>query len=79
MQPIESPIPGYKPNPAPLRYPTRADWPTPGTQGTIRGRPVRLMEIYFLYYALFQTGPYSTMRADLQEFIPDERPTDETP
>ena len=60
--------PGYVPVHGPLRYPTRADWPAPGTRGTINGRPVQLMEIYFDFYALFQTGPYSTMRADLQSF-----------
>jgi hypothetical protein len=27
------------------------------------------MEIYFQYYALFKTGPYSTMAADLQDFV----------
>jgi hypothetical protein len=27
------------------------------------------MEIYFQYYALFKTGPYSVMRADLQDFV----------
>jgi hypothetical protein len=27
------------------------------------------MEIYFAYYALFKTGPYSVMRADLQDFV----------
>jgi hypothetical protein len=27
------------------------------------------MEIYFQYYALFKTGPYSVMRADLQNFV----------
>jgi len=30
------------------------------------------MEIYFAYYALFKTGPYSVMRADLQDFVPCE-------
>jgi hypothetical protein len=30
---------------------------------------VELMEIYFQYYALFKTGRYSVMRADLQEFV----------
>lgn len=84
MQTIESPIPGYRHNPAPDRYPTRADWPTPGTHGTLKGRPVKLLEIYFAYYALFKTGPYSVMRADLQDFIPDatqpeERPDHATP
>lgn len=79
MQTIESPIPGYVHNPAPLRYPTRADWPTAGTRGTIRGRPVKLLKIYFDFYAEFESGPYSTLRADLQEFIPDERPNHATP
>jgi hypothetical protein len=65
----ESPIPGYKHDPTPDRYPTRADWPKPGATGTYKGRPVQLMEIYFQYYALFKTGPYSVMRADLQLFI----------
>ena len=50
--------PGFVPVHGPLRYPTRADWPKPGTRGTINGRPVQLMEIYFDFYALFQTGPY---------------------
>jgi len=27
------------------------------------------MEIYFQYRALFKTGPYSTMAADLQDFV----------
>ena len=63
------PAPGYVHDPRPDRYPTRESWPAPGTRGTIKGRPVKLMEIYFQYYALFQTGPYSTMRADLQDFI----------
>jgi hypothetical protein len=27
------------------------------------------MEIYFQYYALFKTGPYSTMTANLQDFV----------
>jgi hypothetical protein len=27
------------------------------------------MEIYHGYRALFQTGPYSTMAADLQDFV----------
>ena len=61
--------PGYTPKSAPDRYPTRESWPAPGARGHVRGRPVQLMEIYFQYYALFQTGPYSVMRADLQEFI----------
>ena len=74
-----SPIPGYRHNPAPDRYPTRADWPTRGTHGTLNGRPVKLMTVWHAYRALFQTGPYSTCNADLQQFIPDERSTDETP
>ena len=65
----ESPIPGYKHNPRPDRYPTRESWPRPGTRGHYKGKPVQLMEIYFAYYALFKTGPYSVMRADLQEFV----------
>ena len=65
----ESPIPGYKHNPRPDRYPTRESWPKPGARGHHKGRPVQLMEIYFQYYALFKTGPYSVMRADLQEFV----------
>lgn len=65
-------IPGYKPRTTPDRYPTRADWPAPGTKGTHKGRPVTLMTVYFAYRALFQTGPYSTMAADLQDFIPCE-------
>jgi hypothetical protein len=69
---IDSPIPGYVHNPAPDRYPTRADWPKPGAKGTYKGRPVQLKEIYFQYYALFKTGPYSVMRANLQDFIPCE-------
>ena len=67
----ESPIPGYKPKTTPDRYPTRESWPRPGTIGHHKGRPVELMEIYFQYYALFKTGPYSVMRADLQLFIPE--------
>jgi hypothetical protein len=27
------------------------------------------MEIYFQHRALFKTGPYSTMAADLQDFV----------
>lgn len=71
MQPVfeTRPAPGYVHDPRPDRYPTRESWPAPGARGHVRGRPVQLMEIYFQYYALFQTGPYSTMRADLQEFI----------
>lgn len=65
----ESPIPGYQHNPTPDRYPTRADWPRPGTHGHHKGRPVVLKEIYFQYYALFKTGPYSVMRASLQDFV----------
>ena len=65
---IESPIPGYKHNPTPDRYPTRADWPKPGTKGTYKGKPVELMEIYFAYRALFKTGPSSVMAANLQDF-----------
>ena len=64
----ESPIPGYTHNPRPDRYPTRADWPAPGTKGTYKGKPVVLKEIYFAYRALFKTGPYSVMAADLQDF-----------
>ena len=67
----DSPIPGFKPHATPDRYPTRESWPAPGTRGTHKGRPVTLMTIYFQYYALFQTGPYSAMRADLQLFIPE--------
>ena len=66
------PAPGYVHDPRPDRYPTRESWPAPGTRGTLRGRPVQLLEIYFQYYALFQTGPYSIMRADLQEFIVED-------
>ena len=66
---IESPIPGYKHNPRPDRYPTRESWPRPGTRGHYKGKPVQLKEIYFQYYALFKTGPYSVMRADLQDFV----------
>ena len=69
MLPIKSPIPGYVHDPRPDRYPTRESWPAPGARGHVRGRSVQLMQIYFQYYALFQTGPYSTMRADLQDFI----------
>ena len=63
---------GYTHNPTPDRYPTRESWPAPGTKGTHKGRPVTLMTVYFAYRALFQTGPYSTMAADLQDFIPCE-------
>ena len=66
---MDSPIPGYKPRATPDRYPTRADWPKPGAKGHYKGKPAQLMEIYFQYYALFKTGPYSVMRADLQEFV----------
>jgi hypothetical protein len=65
----ESPIPGYKHNPRPDRYPTRESWPRPGTHGHHKGRPVKLMTVYHQYRALFQTGPYSTMAADLQDFV----------
>jgi hypothetical protein len=64
----ESPIPGFKPRTTPDRYPTRESWPAPGARGHHKGRPVELMEIYFAYYALFKTGPYSVMRANLQDF-----------
>ena len=63
-----SPIPGFKPRAVPDRYPTRESWPAPGTRGTHNGRPVTLMTVYFQYYALFQTGRYSVMRANLQDF-----------
>jgi hypothetical protein len=53
----------------PDRYPTRESWPAPGTKGTHNGRPVTLMTVWHAHYALFQTGPYSTMNADLQDFI----------
>ena len=66
------PAPGYMHNPAPDRYPTRADWPAPGTRGTLNGRPVVLMEIWHAYRALFQTGRYSTCAANLQNFIVDQ-------
>jgi hypothetical protein len=65
----ESPIPGYKHDPWPDRYPTRETWPRPGARGHYKGKPVQLMEIYFQYYALFKTGPYSTMTANLQDFV----------
>jgi hypothetical protein len=68
----ESQIHNYWHNPAPDRYPTRESWPRAGTKGTHKGRPVVLMDIYFAYYALFKTGPYSVMRANLQDFIPCE-------
>lgn len=70
MQPVfeTRPAPGYVAVHGPKRYPTRASWPAPGTTGTINGRPVQLMQIYFDFYALFQSGRYSTMRADLQAF-----------
>lgn len=67
----DSPIPGYKHNAAPLRYSTRESWPAPGTRGAINGRPVTLLKIYFDFYAEFQSGPYSFLRADLQTFIPE--------
>jgi hypothetical protein len=66
---IESPIPGYTHNPNPDRYPTRADWPKPGTRGHYKGKPVVLMDIWHAYRAVFKTGPYSTMAANLQDFI----------
>ena len=69
---IESPILGYTHDPRPDRYPTRESWPKLGAKGTYKGRPVQLKEIYFQYYALFKTGPYSVMRANLQDFIPCE-------
>lgn len=62
-------IPGYKPRTTPDRYPTRADWPREGVTGHHKGRPVKLMTIWHQYRALFQTGPYSTMNADLQDFV----------
>lgn len=65
----ESPIPGFKPRTDPDRYPTRESWPRPGTFGHHKGRPVKLMEIYFKYYALFQDSPHSVFRADLQDFV----------
>jgi len=68
----ESPIPGYVHDPRPDRYPTRESWPKPGTKGTHKGRPVTLMEIWHAYRAVFKTGPYSTMAANLQDFIPCE-------
>lgn len=55
------------------RYPTRETWPAPGTRGTHKGRQVELVEIYFQWYALFKTGPYSVMRANLQDFIPEDQ------
>lgn len=71
---IESPIPGYTHNPNPDRYPTRESWPKPGTKGTHKDRPVELMTVWHQYRALFKTGPYSTMAADLQDFIPETQP-----
>lgn len=65
----ESPIPGYKHDPRPDRYPTREDWPKPGTRGHIRDRPVILKMVYFQYRALFIDGPYSVMAANLQDFV----------
>lgn len=66
------PAPGYKHDPRPDRYPTRDTWPKPGTTGTHKGRQVTLMTVWHQYRALFQTGPYSTMAANLQDFIPCE-------
>jgi hypothetical protein len=66
------PVPGYVHNPMPDRYPTRESWPKIGTKGTHKGRPVELMDIWHAYRAVFKTGPYSTMAADLQDFIPCE-------
>jgi hypothetical protein len=66
------PVPGYVHNPLPDRYPTRESWPKIGTKGTHKGRPVELMDIWHAYQAVFKTGPYSTMAADLQDFIPCE-------
>jgi hypothetical protein len=66
------PVPGYVHNPLPDRYPTRESWPKIGTKGTHKGRPVELMDIWHAYRAVFKTGPYSTMAADLQDFIPCE-------
>jgi hypothetical protein len=66
---MNSPIPGFKPKTTPDRYPTRETWPRPGVYGHHKGRPVQLMEIYFQHRALFKTGPYSTMAADLQDFV----------
>lgn len=62
------PAPGFVAQHGPLRYPTRADWPAIGSTGTINGRPAKLTQIYFDFYAEFQTGPYSMARADLQAF-----------
>lgn len=62
-------IPGYKPRTTPDRYPDRASWPREGVTGHHKGRPVKLMTIWHQYRALFQTGPYSTMNADLQDFV----------
>ena len=63
------PAPGYVHNPEPDRYPTRADWPRPGTAGHHKGRPVTLMTVWHAHYATFQTGPASTMSANLQDFV----------
>jgi hypothetical protein len=65
----ESPIPGYKHDPRPDRYPTRDAWPRPGVCGHVNGRAVKLMTIWNPYRAVFQTGPYSTMAANLQDFV----------
>lgn len=65
-------IPGYTHDPRPDRYPTRESWPKPGTKGTHNGRQVQLMDIWHAYRAVFKTGPYSTMAANLQDFIPCE-------
>lgn len=67
-QPNNTDAPGHVRMHGPLRYPTRAQWPRPGATGTINGRPVKLLAIYFGFYALFETGPYEITRADLQAF-----------
>ena len=68
------PAPGYVHNPEPDRYPTRADWPRPGTVGHHKGRLVTLLTVWHQYYATFQTGHASTMRANLQDFIVEGEP-----
>ena len=64
-----APALGYAHNPNPDRYATRDSWPMPGTRGHHNGRPVTLITVYHAHWALFQSGPYSTLAADLQGFV----------
>ena len=70
------PAPGYIHDPRPDRYPTRADWPRPGTTGHHVKRPgesIVLRQIWHGYYATFQDG-YTMRSFDLQDFIVEGEP-----